>query len=143
MGFLVAQSVWCISTLSNSVDATGALGLISMVFGGFAMSVSGLLALLHSDVFSGTVFVIYGLHWLLGGVMAYTGAGEGAGDDAASLAYYYLSMIMVTAVFFVGSLRTNVPFATTLGFLVPLFALLAASWYVVAWGCCTGAMLRC
>lgn len=112
--------------------------------GGIAMNIAGICEFVLGNSFPFAVFIIYGCHWVN---LGYTGdpwhplsAAYGAGAaGAADKAYtsgqgnYNVVMALVSFIFLLGSLRTNVPFVIVFFTLVILFAFLAAAQYQIGY----------
>src|SRR5271156_151355 len=94
------------------------------------MTVASIAEFILGNTFPFVVFMVYGVHWIN---IAYTSdpwhslvAAYGA-DGAVSQAYtsgqghYNIVMTMVSFVFFLGSLRTNLPFVIVFFTLIFLF----------------------
>lgn len=108
------------------------------------MNIAGICEFILGNTFPFAVFVIYGSHWCN---VAYTmdpahnllSAYGTAPTNALSTAYnsgqafYNIVMMLISFVFFLGSLRTNVPFAVAIFFLIFLFAFFAAADWKVAY----------
>lgn len=122
---------------ANATSMTAISGAFYFL-GGIAMNVAGIFELILGNTFPAAVFIVYGAHWCQvaytydpAHALAATYAADGV-PGALSMAYnsgnafYDLSMTLVSFVFFLGSLRTNGPFALAIFCLIPLFALLAA-----------------
>jgi succinate-acetate transporter protein len=100
------------------------------------MTIAAICEFILGNTFPFVVFMVYGVHWVN---IAYSGdpahplsAAYGA-DPNTSLAYnagnglYNLVMAMVSFIFLLGSLRTNVPFVIVFFTLVFLFGFFAAA----------------
>jgi len=108
------------------------------------MNIAGICEFVLGNTFPFAVFVIYGSHWCN---VAYTfdpahnvlGAYGSAPANAVSTSYnagqamYNITMMLISFVFFLGSLRTNAPFAIAIFFLIFLFAFFAAADWKVAY----------
>lgn len=107
-------------------------------FGGLVSIIAGIFELLLRKSFPGTLFIAYGAHWLQTGyqydpahglMRTYATADDPTGALATAYtsgnAFYNLSMCLMSAVFFVGSLRSNAVLSLALFSLIPLFGLLA------------------
>jgi len=103
------------------------------------MNVAGVWELILGNTFPGTVFLLFGCHWCQVGYAndpAHNIAGSYTADGvpgALNMAYnsggamYDVTFTLISFVLFIGSLRTNGPFALAIFSLIPLFALLAAA----------------
>ena len=108
--------------------------------GGIAMNIAGLAEFLLGNTFPFAVFIIYGCFWV---AVAYTGDPSHAllsafGPDGATSkqwnsgqANFNLVMAMVSFVFLIGALRTNIPNVVLFFTLIILFGFLAAADYQV------------
>lgn len=106
------------------------------------MVLAGIAEFILGNTFPFAVFIIYGAHWCQVGyavdpVMNLAGAYTAPGADAlpgaltmpynAGGAFYNVTMCLISFIFLIGSLRTNVPFVIVFFCLVILFALFAAA----------------
>ena len=113
-------------------------------FGGIAMTTAAIAEFVLGNTFPFVVFMVYGVHWVN---IAYTGdpwhplaaayytPAGGAAESAVYAPYtsgqghYNVVMCLVSFIFLLGSLRTNVPFVIVFFTLVILFGLFAGAQY--------------
>lgn len=124
---------------ANSSSAIAVSGSWYFI-GGIALNIAGLAEFVLGNTFPFVVFIIYGCHWLN---QAYTGDPSHAlvsayGPDGATSkawnsgqGHYFVVLALVSFVFLLGSLRTNVPFVIIFFTLVILFGFYAAASYHV------------
>ncbi|KZF25335.1 hypothetical protein L228DRAFT_66969 [Xylona heveae TC161] len=128
----------------------GAAGIGSyFFFGGVCMLIGGVLEFILGNTFPFVVFCSYGGFWLTYGATlqpsfnaygAYSpdtsnpAAGLNAASFNASFAFFLLFMALLSFVFLICALRTNIVFFLIFLFLTPGFALLAAAFWQVANG---------
>jgi len=146
-GFLIPFTTVVMSAMQwRGTDSSSLVGFSGAFYflGGIAMNIAGICEFILGNTFPFAVFVIYGSHWCN---VAYTfdpahnliSAYGKAPDNAVSMAYnsgqamYNIVMMLISFVFFLGSLRTNAPFAIAIFFLIFLFAFFAASDWKVAY----------
>jgi succinate-acetate transporter protein len=101
------------------------------------MNIAGICEFILGNTFPFVVFIIYGCHWVnLGytsdpahGVVNSYGGAAGALNQGynAGQGNYAVVMALVTFIFLIGSLRTNVPFVLVFLCLVFLFSFIAAA----------------
>ncbi len=122
----------------RGADATSIVGISGSWYflGGIAMNIAGIGEFILGNTLPFAVFVIYGCHWVN---IAYTGdpwhplvAAYGAGGAAgkpwnSGQAFYNVTMTLVSFVFMLGALRTNVPFVLAFFCLIFLFSFFAAA----------------
>jgi len=145
LGFLIpfSSTMFCLLQFKGS-DSTSLASVSGSFYflGGIAMNIAGICEFILGNTFPFVVFIIYGCHWVNTAyvtdpwhplVAAY-------GDDGAvSRAYnsgqgnYCVVMALVSFIFLLGSLRTNVPFVIVFFTLVILFGFLAAANYQVGY----------
>ena len=148
MGFLIPFQTTMFVLLEWKGASASSLTAISgsMYFlGGIAMNVAAIFELILGNTFPGAVFMIYGSHWVNLGYSndplhniagSYTAEGV---PGALNLPYnsgtamYDVTMTLISFVFFIGSLRTNAPFALAIFCLIPLFGLLAAGQFYIGY----------
>ncbi|KAK4982851.1 hypothetical protein LTR66_009061 [Elasticomyces elasticus] len=123
---------WSGADAASTVAVSGAFYFL----GGIAMNLAGICEFILGNTFPMAVFIIYGSHWCqaafstdpahnLVGVYGKEGALSMTYNSGA--AFYNVSMCLVSFCFFLGSLRTNIPFAIAIFGLIPLFGLIAAA----------------
>jgi succinate-acetate transporter protein len=114
-------------------------------FGGIAMVVAGILEFILGNTYPFVVFIIYGVHWVQAG---YTGdpahplsaaygvgaVGANSPEYLAGQGIYNLVMLLVTFIFLLGSVRTNVPFVIVFFTLIFIFGFFAAAQFKLAAG---------
>ncbi|KAK5070434.1 hypothetical protein LTR64_000105 [Lithohypha guttulata] len=145
LGFLVpfSSTMFCLcgfqgANTTSLVSLTG----IWYFYGGMCMVLAGLAEFILGNTFPFVVFTVYGVHWVQGAytqdpfhplVVAYGASPENALnlEYNAGIGLYYVVMVLVSFVFFLGSLRTNVPFVIIFGCLLFLFGLFAAGQFTV------------
>ncbi|KAK5939699.1 hypothetical protein PMZ80_008079 [Knufia obscura] len=140
LGFLVpfSQTMFCLLEFQGA-SSTSLAGITGTwyFYGGMAMVIAGICEFILGNTYPFTVFTIFGIHWVS---IAYTNdpthplanayGADGAG--AAALAFtggqvaYNVCLCLVSFIFLLGSLRTNVPFVIVFFTLVFLFAFFAA-----------------
>lgn len=158
---------WRGAGVASLVEVSGAfyfLGGIAMVIAGiceFILGNSQFLLLSHathsrhgsltvSQGYPFAVFVIYGAHWCqvaysfdpahnLNGAYGTATTAPFSKPLNGGAAFYDITMMLISCIFFIGSLRTNVPFALAIFCLIPLFALFAAGQWQFAYGGATAA----
>ena len=128
---------------TNSTSIVAASGTWYF-FGGIAMNVAAICEFVLGNTFPFVVFMIYGTHWVNIAytndpwhplAAAYTAAAGGAAETAVYKPYtsaqghYNVVMALVSFIFLLGSLRTNVPFVIVFFTLVFLFGLFAGAQY--------------
>ena len=128
---------------TNSTSIVGASGTWYF-FGGIAMNVAAICEFILGNTFPFVVFMIYGTHWVNIAYTndpwhplseAYVAAAGGAAETAVYRPYtgaqghYNVVMTLVSFIFLLGSLRTNVPFVIVFFTLVCLFGLFAGAQY--------------
>lgn len=145
LGFLIpyTSTIFCLLQFKGS-DSTSTVSVSGSYYflGGIAMNIAGICEFILGNTFPFVVFIIYGCHWVN---LGYTGdpahalvAAYGV-DGATSKAYnsgqghYAVVMALVSFIFLLGSLRTNVPFVLVFFTLVFLFAFIAAANYQVGY----------
>lgn len=145
IGLLVPfqTTMWCLVQFkgSNSTSLVGTSGALYFM-GGIAMNIAGIAEFVLGNTFPFAVFIIYGCHFLNEG---FTGDPtnkllEAFGTDGAlskpwnsGQGNYALVMAMITFIFLLGSLRTNVPMVVLFFTLIILFGFVAAANYQVAY----------
>lgn len=142
LGFLIPFQTAMFCLLGFRGASPASLTAVSGAFyalGGIAMNVAGIMEWVLGNTFPAAIFIIYGSHWVQAGIAAdpvHNFAGVYTADGVpgalsmpynSGSAFYNLTMMLISFVFFIGSLRTNAPFALALFCLIPLFALLAAA----------------
>lgn len=140
-GFLVPFTSVVFSCLqfrgSNSTSFTEFSGAFYFL-GGIAMVIAGICEFVLGNTFPFAVFIIFGSHWCqvaysfdpahnLTGAYGNTAAAALSRPLTSGAANYDIAMTLISFVFFLASLRTNVPFAMAIFFLIPLFAFFAAA----------------
>jgi uncharacterized protein len=145
LGFLIPfqTTMWCLLQFkgANSTSLVAVSG--SWYFmGGIAMNIAGIAEFVLGNTFPFVVFIIYGTHWVN---QAYTGDPSHAlvsayGADGSvskpwnsGQGHYAVVMSLVSFIFLLGSLRTNVPFVIVFFTLVILFGFIAAANYQVGY----------
>jgi uncharacterized protein len=145
LGLLVPfqTTIWCLVQFKGA-DSTSLVAVSgSMYFmGGIAMNLAGIAEFILGNTYPFAVFIIYGCFWL---TQAYTGDPSHAlvsayGADGAlskpwnsGQANYYLVMAMVSFIFLLGALRTNVPYVVLFFTLIILYGFIAAADYQVSY----------
>jgi len=148
IGFLIpyTSTMFCLLQFKGS-DSTSLVSVSGSYYflGGIAMNIAGIAEFVLGNTFPFVVFIVYGCHWVN---LAYTGDPAHAlvaaynvdgADGALSKAYnsgqghYAVVMAMVSFVFLLGSLRTNVPFVLVFFTLVFLFSFIAGANYEVGY----------
>lgn len=142
MGFLIPfqTTMFCLMQFRGA-DSTSTVAISGAYYflGGIAMNLAGIFEFILGNSFPSAVFIVYGSHWcqlafstdpahnLVSVYEADGGLGALSKPYNSGTAFYNLTMMLVSFVFFIGSLRTNAPFCLAIFGLVPLFALLAAA----------------
>jgi len=146
-GFLIPFTTTVMSVMQwRGADSTSLTGVSGSFYflGGIAMNIAGICEFILGNTYPFAVFVIYGSHWCN---VAYTmdpahnllsayGTGAAAAVSRsynAGQALYDLTMTLISFVFFLGSLRTNAPFAMAIFCLIFLFAFFAAAEWKVGY----------
>ncbi|KAF6816467.1 gpr1 fun34-class plasma membrane protein [Colletotrichum musicola] len=150
VGFLISLTPLSCDLMGwRGAGGSGAAGIGSyFFFGGLLMFVGGLLEWVLGNTFPSVVFTTFGAYWLSFGATlnpsfaafssyAPPGAASGAEGLAtkgfnASFGFFTLAMGMITVVFLVCSLRTNIVFFIIFLTLVPTFALITAAYWFLA-----------
>ncbi|KAJ6036178.1 hypothetical protein N7540_000457 [Penicillium herquei] len=145
MGFLIAATPAAMETLGwrGSGGNGGAILPVFIFFGGMVQILGGLGEWIIGNTFSCALFFTYGTFWIVQGTtqMPFFGAGtnysptgntiEGAKtpEYAATLGLYYVILSVLTFVYLICSIRTNVCLFLALFLLVICFALTAATFF--------------
>jgi len=145
IGFLVpfTTTMFCILQFKGA-DSTSTVAASGSwyFFGGIVMVIAGICEFILGNTFPFVVFIVYGCHWVN---QAYTGdpshalvsayGAEGALSKPWNSAqgHYCVVMTLVTFIFFLGSLRTNIPFVIVFFTLLFLFGFFAAANYQVGY----------
>ena len=147
LGFLIPYSttIFCLLEFrgANVTSLTGVSGCFYFL-GGIAMTIAGICEFILGNTFPFVVFIVYGAHWCNVAftsdpahnlLAAYGPNGTGAVTTAynSGQASYNIVLAMVSFIFFLGSLRTNLPFVLIFFCLVFLFSFLAAADYTIGY----------
>jgi succinate-acetate transporter protein len=146
LGFLLpfASTVFCLLQFQGS-DPTSITSVSGSYYflGGIAMNVAGICEFILGNTFPFVVFIIYGCHWAnLGyvsdpahGIVSSYGGAEGALNQSfnAGQGNYSVVMAIISFIFLVGSLRTNVPFVIVFLCLVFVFSFIGAGYYSIGY----------
>lgn len=141
MGFLVPFQSLVLALLQLSDASASSLGAQVGIFYffGFIILLAGVAEFLLGNTYPMSIFIVFGAHWMqvgynndphVGLVNAFTTAeipGALAPAWNSGNGMYSISMMCICIIFFIGSLRTNVPFSLCLFTLIPLFAIFAAA----------------
>jgi len=145
LGFLVPFSVTILCLLEFKGASSASLQGISgswYFFGGIAMTVASIAEFVLGNTFPFVVFMVYGVHWVN---IAYTSdpwhplvaayGANGAVDKAytSGQGHYNIVMAMVSFIFLLGSLRTNVPFVIVFFTLIFLFGFFAGGQFQIGY----------
>ncbi|KAJ9660516.1 hypothetical protein H2198_002452 [Neophaeococcomyces mojaviensis] len=143
LGFLVpfSNTMFCLLGFQGaSANSLAAIVGPWYFFGGIAMVLAGIGEFVLGNTFPFVVFTVYGVHWV---GAAYTTdpwhpltAAYGAEGGAMTVytsgqGLYNVTMLLVSFIFTIGSLRTNVPFVITFVALDFLFAFFAAAEFAI------------
>jgi succinate-acetate transporter protein len=144
MGFVIPfqTTMWCLLQFKGA-DATSLVAISGSWYfiGGICMSLAGICEFILGNTFPFAAFVVYGCHWIN---QAYTGDPShhflsAYADGALSKpwnsgsGHYNVVMAVVSFVFLLGSLRTNVPFVVVFLTLAIVFGFLAAADYQIGY----------
>jgi succinate-acetate transporter protein len=80
---------------------------MGFALGGLAQIIAGIFELKHGNTFGGTAFTAYGLFWWSLIFIWTNPAGQTAGADSVSLAFYLLLWGVFTLCMFIGTLKHN------------------------------------
>ncbi|RDI83134.1 hypothetical protein Vi05172_g6875 [Venturia inaequalis] len=146
MGFLIPFTTTVLCALqwqgAGPASFTGISGTYYFL-GGIAMNIAGICEFILGNTYPFAVFVIYGSHWCnlaytmdpIQGIIASYTAGKVPGADSipytSGQGMYNIVMLLISFCFFLGALRTNVPFALAIFCLMPLFGLFAAAEFAI------------
>ncbi|TKW56130.1 Protein alcS [Colletotrichum tanaceti] len=150
VGFLISLTPLSCDLMGwRGATTSGAAGIGAyFFFGGLLMFVGGLLEWVLGNTFPSVVFLTFSAFWLtFGGTLhpsfaafsSYAPAGSASGAEGlatrgfnASFGFITLAMGMITLVFLVCSLRTNVVFFVIFLTLVVTFAFITAAYWFLA-----------
>ncbi|KAL4954124.1 GPR1/FUN34/yaaH family-domain-containing protein [Aspergillus filifer] len=150
MGFLIASTPHaCMLMGWRGAGGLGsALVPVYIFFGGIVQIIGAIGEWIIGNTFTCAIFFTYGTFWLAqgGGLMPFFASGlnysstgnsfEGQQTEAyaATIAYYYLFLGLLTFLYLICSIRTNLCLFSALFLLVITFALIAASFFQKANG---------
>ncbi|KAL4768446.1 GPR1/FUN34/yaaH family-domain-containing protein [Aspergillus nidulans var. acristatus] len=150
MGFLIASTPHaCMLMGWRGAGGNGsALVPTYIFFGGIVQILGGIGEWIIGNTFSCAIFFTYGTFWLVqgGGLMPFFASGmnysptgnsfEGqqTGEYAATIAFYYLFLGLLTFIYLICSIRTNVCLFSALFLLVITFSLVAGAFFQIANG---------
>ncbi|KAL4902060.1 hypothetical protein BDW74DRAFT_181219 [Aspergillus multicolor] len=150
MGFLIASTPHaCMLMGWRGAGGNGsALVPAYIFFGGIVQILGGIGEWIIGNTFSCAIFFTYGTFWLVqgGGLMPFFASGmnysptgnsfEGQQTEgyAATIGFYYLFLSLLTFIYLICSIRTNVCLFSALFLLVITFALVAAAFFQTANG---------
>ncbi|KAL4875698.1 GPR1/FUN34/yaaH family-domain-containing protein [Aspergillus karnatakaensis] len=150
MGFLLASTPnACILMGWRGAGGNGGAILpVYIFFGGFVQVLGAIGEWIIGNTFSSALFFTYGTFWIVQGttLMPFFGTGthysptgnsfEGqqTASYAASTAFYFLSLALLTTIYLLCSIRTNICLFTALFLLVITFSLIAGSYFQLANG---------
>ncbi|HEY1353776.1 MAG TPA: acetate uptake transporter [Ktedonobacteraceae bacterium] len=114
--------------LIPSAGLNAFLGL-ALVYGGAIQVLAGMWEFKRGNVISATAFSSYGGFWIATALMFLPGFGilgtlNSSGTLHQALAVYFLCWTIITGIFFLGALRTNVALLVVLGLLLLTYLLL-------------------
>ncbi|KAJ9621877.1 hypothetical protein H2203_006757 [Taxawa tesnikishii (nom. ined.)] len=141
-GFLIpfqTTMFCCLGWQGASVPSTVAISGTYYFLGGIAMNVAGICEFILGNTYPFAVFVVFGCHWCnlafstdpahnLGSAFGEAGAASIAFQSGTG--FYNVTMTLISFVFFLASLRTNVPFCISIFCLIPLFGCFAGANFV-------------
>lgn len=136
-------TIWCLVQFKGT-NTTSLVALSGPLYfmGGIAMNIAGIGEFILGNTFPFAVFIVYGCYWVS---LAYTGdpthnlisafGPEGLTGRPwnSAQANYSLVMAMVSFVFLLGSLRTNMPMVVLFFTLIILYGFLAAADYQIGY----------
>ncbi|KAL4783582.1 GPR1/FUN34/yaaH family-domain-containing protein [Aspergillus varians] len=150
MGFLIASTPHACMLLGwRGAGGNGsALVPVYIFFGGFLQILGAIGEWIIGNTFSCALFFTYGTFWLVqgGGLMPFFAAGmnysptgnsfEGQQTEAyhATLGFYFVFLGLITFIYLICSIRTNVCLFSALFLLVITFALIAGAFFQMAIG---------
>jgi succinate-acetate transporter protein len=140
LGFMIPFTTIVLSFLQfegSSVFSVNAISGSFLFFGGIAMTIAGIGEFILGNTFPFVAFIVYGTHWVVLAYLSNTSNGILAGytdgllnpEYNAGQGNYNLVMAIVSFVFLLGSIRTNVPFVILFIGLVLLFSFVSAASY--------------
>lgn len=102
---------------------------LALVYGGIVQVLAGMWEFRRGNVISATAFSSYGGFWVATALMFLPSFGilgtlNSSGTLHQALAVYFLCWTIITGIFFLGALRTNVALLTVLGLLFLTYLLL-------------------
>jgi succinate-acetate transporter protein len=136
-------TIWCLVQFKGT-NTTSLVALSGPLYfmGGIAMNIAGIGEFILGNTFPFAVFIVYGCYWVS---VAYTGdpthnlisafGPEGLTGRPwnSAQANYSLVMAMVSFIFLLGSLRTNMPMVVLFFTLIILYGFLAAADYQIGY----------
>ncbi|KAE8352033.1 GPR1/FUN34/yaaH family-domain-containing protein [Aspergillus coremiiformis] len=150
IGFLVSATPNAFITMGiRGSGGNGAAILpVFLFFGGLLQILGGIGEWLIGNTFSCALFFTYGTFWIVQGTglmplfatgLHYSSSGnalEGMQSPSynATLGFYYVALTLITFVYTICSIRTNICIFTALFLLVITFALFAATYFQLALG---------
>ncbi|KIV79909.1 hypothetical protein PV11_07449 [Exophiala sideris] len=150
IGFVMAATPYACANMGwrGAGGLGGALIPVMIFFGGILQIVGAIMEWILGNTFSMCLFFTYGTFWLVAGTQLVPAFGVGihysaTGDSLAGMSepayyatfgFYYLTLAMVTTVFTVCSLRTNIVFFSALFTLIFAFACAAGAFWNLALG---------
>jgi succinate-acetate transporter protein len=140
LGFLIPFTVTVFCLLEFKGASTSSFPSISgswYFFGGIALIVAGIFEFILGNTFPFVLFIVYGVHWLASAygtdpwhplTAAYgpAPANELVRAYTSGQGHYNIVMAMVSALFAIGALRTNLPLFIAIFFLIFVFSFSAA-----------------
>ncbi|THZ93083.1 hypothetical protein D6C82_09080 [Aureobasidium pullulans] len=144
LGFLIpyTSTIFTLCGLRGAVAPTSLIGLNGDYYflGAIAMNLAGIAEFILGNTFPMAVFIIYGCHW---GSLAYTqdpihnqlsafGTNGALGAEwNSSQGFHNVTMVLVSFVFLVATIRVNAFFVATFFGLVMMFSFIAAADFAV------------
>ncbi|EAW15000.1 putative plasma membrane ammonium transporter (Ato3) [Aspergillus clavatus NRRL 1] len=150
LGFLLASTPnACITMGWGGAGGNGAAIIpVFIFFGGFVQVLGAIGEWMIGNTFSCVLFFTYGAFWLAqgAGMMPFFATGthlsptgnflEGQKSPMydASLGFFFVCMTVITFIYMIGSIRTNICLLSTLVMLVIAFGLLAGTHFALSYG---------
>ncbi|KAL4862133.1 hypothetical protein BDV12DRAFT_203351 [Aspergillus spectabilis] len=150
MGFLLASTpnACILMGWRGAGGSGGAILPVYIFFGGFVQVLGGIGEWIIGNTFSCALFFTYGTFWIVQGTTQMpffaTGTnysptgnsleGQQSASYAASTGFYYISLALLTFIYLLCSIRTNICLFTALFLLVITFSLIGGSYFQLANG---------
>jgi len=153
-GIAIAGFLLCTTPLSMVLlgwQGAGGLGAAHVgtffFFGGILMTVGGVLEWIMGNTFPSTVFTTFGSFWLTYGstlVPWYNASGAYVTEKYTSglenpqfyntFSFFLVSMALLSTIYCIASIRTNIAFFLIFLLLIPTFSCLAAAFFAIGHG---------